>query len=1691
MGFKKVPDRGSDEEFPNVREASWSSGAKKRKRGRPRIHKLPAESSSTNLPQTTTYSFQNHEHNILEEEIPHYPGDLTDQQVLDNLRQLDDDRTGGKSQNDYLREWLPKREVYLGTMIGGEAPDPDLNGQCQQCQGMSGVWRCCQCFGSRILCSECLRRNHQFTPFHRVEKWTGLYFRPGALWEVGVKLYLGHNGKRCPYPTDPSHLGWDGGNNSSGSHGHGGNNSPVFEDEHGLDLDPLPASNDQESFTAQLLADPEVPHLVELDDGDDEDDDLFEEVDTTYLDQPRPKAADNNGIPFKAIVHTSGVHYLPVRTCTCRSVRLPSIDLQYLEMGLFAASFENVQTVFTVEVLEDFRMDNLECKTSAYQYYQKLRRLTSPAFPKKVLNRYRELRRLSREYRDLVLRRQYGEGHTREAVVPYYRHCHDSSPERMGINVSDPIDGGSDSPSQEVGMSTDPSLGHGGLDGPPVPQMTRTEDHPEVEDRRGKLALFCPACPQPGINLPDTWIDDADRQVLVILQGYVADGNFKADHLNQKNEGDDVWLSVGEGYMTAPGPYKEHIKEAISLAPRYKREQTCHNYHAQKAENRVSPGKRVRGIGAHACARHGCFCPSSVVDFDKGEKQMHMDWSLTQARETTNTQGITKHLEIYDINCQYCVNLARRLSESTKMHWPPSVKMIFAIGLFHVHGHKTECLYNYASTYVPGVGIIDGEILEPLWSVLNDTSRSTRSATTAHRAEVLDDHMGDSNWKKTINMAATIAAKFKRAREQSGITDRFYRGITDQQDSGLINTWEDEISKAEADREQGVADAVGKVMASKVKTAAGRQEIELHLSNMELTSNGATGKAAWISSGLKLEQAQLELRDHVRKLGKHPSTAQKLDLVNKRRSMRTRVEAFCRSAMTFMGEDVLEDIQGDIAPILDYEVSDNDDPDLGNVNITRADPERQPLPFPSAVKQDFFDGLDAGTNLILKGLRKLELQIRHGHAEDCLEAVRSALIQLSWQYKYQVRTADSVYMGTRAWDGVKLLNASWKLHRRLYNTNRQKMIYLSAGVRDEDNIRKQYPILQVHDCKHSNAVSDPNIRGGSSDRLSWIWRSRQGLDNDNQLYVNEFFRLNWLRARAQRNRWQEELALTKKEMEWTVRFYVYMAKTWRARHDFVPDRANAQKQIAMWNDLGRAADKVFRQINPEYPLTSSLNILVVSHLVEFMHLPRLFKPPVEDEHHLLTYDERRALAKVHVHICGARIRAGYRLFIANGDSVSSAILLRVLGYCYVNGFQVDIPFFISEILNQSVHAVLNRTPHHRAVLFESLNQSWSAWEDDEILNQTKSWGYWWRDGFAEGDEWQVAFVTVESQAREFWNKVVLPEYQQEVLRLNNQRKEAKEGASSSTSGPPRNQENNPKGKGKAAERTSVPTSGKHGSALTGKHGSAFSPPTGKPNPPTRVANTRDETSPIAISDHRPPYCPRCGQPILTGVMRELAHLRRNVADKMKNAHKAVTTSSAALGRYSVLEKMWIDSKELPFSNGKGLSAKYKFQHPVHPSPDSWGAITAQARSFEVSKLKVASFYINDIFYSFIAVKELPFHPLWYHSPPSNTANIHLPTDTLPTPGSVSPPSNAHTSNAFLFNARSRPVFPGEEDDIDSTSDTTESSTPATFLEHLAQDFEEEADEESSAGDTTEESDASGNSEELSEDVSETPWDEES
>ncbi|KAG1720188.1 uncharacterized protein EDB91DRAFT_1031245, partial [Suillus paluster] len=95
----------------------------------------------------------------------------------------------------------------------------------------------------------------------------------------------------------------------------------------------------------------------------------------------------------------------------------------------------------------------------------------------------------------------------------------------------------------------------------------------------------------------------------LVIQRYVVDGNFTAQHMNMKQPQPDVSLSDGLGYMVTEGEYQAHLSSA-------KNERSyCSNHHAVNASNT----NRMTGVAATACARHGCFVPHSVVDFQKGE----------------------------------------------------------------------------------------------------------------------------------------------------------------------------------------------------------------------------------------------------------------------------------------------------------------------------------------------------------------------------------------------------------------------------------------------------------------------------------------------------------------------------------------------------------------------------------------------------------------------------------------------------------------------------------------------------------------------------------------------------------------------------------------------------------------------------------------------------------------------------------------------------------------------------------------------------------------------------------------------------------------------------------------------------------------------------------------------------------------
>ena len=155
-----------------------------------------------------------------------------------------------------------------------------------------------------------------------------------------------------------------------------------------------------------------------------------------------------DGDPWLTVIDTTGIHQIQAHYCHCtESICLPDY-LRLLRNGLFPASIAQPRTVFTFRVLHDYDLLNLETKATPQRYLAKLQRLTTDLFPDALPDRYRELLRVIRQWRNLKQRGNTGIAFTSSVEIP-----------------------------------------------------------------SGGLAQFCPACPQPGVNLPDDWKNDPNPLV--------------------------------------------------------------------------------------------------------------------------------------------------------------------------------------------------------------------------------------------------------------------------------------------------------------------------------------------------------------------------------------------------------------------------------------------------------------------------------------------------------------------------------------------------------------------------------------------------------------------------------------------------------------------------------------------------------------------------------------------------------------------------------------------------------------------------------------------------------------------------------------------------------------------------------------------------------------------------------------------------------------------------------------------------------------------------------------------------------------------------------------------------------------------------------------------------------------------------
>ena len=130
-----------------------------------------------------------------------------------------------------------------------------------------------------------------------------------------------------------------------------------------------------------------------------------------------------------------------------------------------------------------------------------------------------------------------------------------------------------------------------------------------------------------------------------------------------------------------------------------------------------------------------------------------MDYALSEAMKYGDLSKVPYIIFGYDVNCQYSVHHATRVAQSQYLDFPEGMpKIYYAIGTWHVHGHKPVCYPHYATTFIRGSGVRSAEILESRWSILNRAASSLRYMTLAHRVEMLDALMNDINWKAIVQM---------------------------------------------------------------------------------------------------------------------------------------------------------------------------------------------------------------------------------------------------------------------------------------------------------------------------------------------------------------------------------------------------------------------------------------------------------------------------------------------------------------------------------------------------------------------------------------------------------------------------------------------------------------------------------------------------------------------------------------------------------------------------------------------------------------------------------------------------------------------------------------------------------------------------------------------------------------------------
>ena len=172
---------------------------------------------------------------------------------------------------------------------------------------------------------------------------------------------------------------------------------------------------------------------------------------------------------------------------------------------------------------------------------------------------------------------------------------------------------------------------------------------------------------------------------------------------------------------------------------------------------------RVHGMGAFfhnqwltSRRGNGAFQLFGMAYTHLKSRQINIDYAVCQS--LCSMESNSRVIAIYDVACQWSRNFRQRVKNSKYLDIPSGLIVTPAVGKWHLGAHVVDCFPKFSLNFIQGIGQVDGEVLETLWSITNKVAGTTRVMGKSHRSEVLDDNMYDSNWKKWVGIGESTSS---------------------------------------------------------------------------------------------------------------------------------------------------------------------------------------------------------------------------------------------------------------------------------------------------------------------------------------------------------------------------------------------------------------------------------------------------------------------------------------------------------------------------------------------------------------------------------------------------------------------------------------------------------------------------------------------------------------------------------------------------------------------------------------------------------------------------------------------------------------------------------------------------------------------------------------------------------------------